>query len=117
MKFVVMALVAAFSVSAMATELNAKMGRVYCTINGSKLVRTQYINKTSTVSFTETKTVEIKGIESLLPKVLETAAPAPLERTEEYVYTMTHEGRSYLLDTSASPETQVLVRLITSSCR
>ena len=117
MKIVVMALAATFSLSAFATELNAKIDRVYCTIAHNKLVRTQYMNKARTVSFTENKTVVIEGLENLLPKVLETASQTPADREQDYVFTMNHEGRSYLLKTEDSPETQVLIRLISQSCR
>ncbi len=117
MKFIVLALVAAFSISAMATEFNAKLDRVICTINNSKLVRTQYMNKARTVSFTDNKTVAIAGVETLLPKVLETAAVTPADMEQDYVFTMTHEGKTYVLDVKDSPETQVLIRLIAQSCR
>lgn len=107
----------AVSVQAFALELNAKIDRVFCSISGSELVRTQYMNKTKTVSFTETKVVRIVGVETLLPKVIETASDAPANMEEDYVFTMTHEGKTYQLDAKASPETQVLVRLISQSCR
>jgi len=117
MKFIVLALVATFSISAFATELSAKIDRTFCTINNGKIVRTQFMNKTRTVSFTENKTVSINGLENLLPKVLETAAVTPADMEQDYVFTMTHEGKTYLLNTEDSPETQVLIRLIAQSCR
>lgn len=117
MKFIVMALVATFSISAFATEFSAKIDRVYCTIANNKVVRTQYMNKTKTLSFTETKTTTIEGLDSVLPKVLETAAVTPADMEQDYVFTMTHEGKTYLLETQASPETQVLIRMISAHCR
>lgn len=117
MKFVVLALVAAFSISAIATEFNAKLDRVFCSINNDKLVRTQFLNKTRTVSFTENKTVAFDGVETLLPRVLETAAVTPADMGQDYVFTMTHEGKTYVLTVDDSPETQVLIRLIAQSCR
>lgn len=117
MKFVVLALTAAFSLTAFATDFSAKIDRTFCTITNGKMVRTQYMNKARSVSFTENKNVVINGLENLLPKVLETAAQSPIDMEQDYVFTMIHEGKTYLLNTEDSPETQVLIRLIAQSCR
>lgn len=117
MKSLVIAIVATLSLSALATEFNAKIDRVSCAINNGKVVRTQFMNKARTVSFTENKFVAIDGLENLLPKVLETAAQTPADMEQDYVFTMTHEGKTYVLATEDSPETQVLIRLIAQSCR
>jgi hypothetical protein len=117
MKFVVLALVAAFSLSASAMEFRAKLDRVFCTINNGNVVRTQFLNKARTVSFTETKTVLVEGVESVLAKVLETAPTTPANMEQDYVFTLIHEGTTYVLNADASPDTQILVRLVAQSCR
>ena len=117
MKAMIVALISVFSLSAFAAEFSAKLDRVYCTIANNKLIRTQYMNKDQTLSFVETKTIQINGLDSMLPKVLETAVEAPADRSGDYVFTMKHEGKEYLLDVDASDETRFVIRMISQSCR
>lgn len=103
------------SVSAFAVEFSAKIEDTKCTIKNGVVTRTQTIGKDKLASFTETKNIKMNVDAALIEKAIETATERPANA--DYVYTMTHEGKTYTLATDDSKESIVLMRMITRICR
>ena len=116
MKNLFIAICLVSSVSAFATDFTAKMEDVNCTIKNGVVTRTQTFGKDALGSITETKNVKMNA-EALIMKAMETSTQVPAGADEDYVYSMTHEGKTYTLTTSDSKESMFLIRMITKSCR
>lgn len=112
--FVLISLV--FSVTALATDFTAKMEDVTCSIKNGLVTRTQVFGKDALGSITEMKVVKMNA-EALIAKAMEVSSQTPARADELYVYTMTHEGKTYTLNTQDSKESMFLIRMITKSCR
>lgn len=117
MKKLIVVLGLVSSMSAMATEFSAKMVNVNCTIKNNVVTRTETFGKEKKASLTEKKEVSLKGMDSLILKAVEMSSQVPAGAMDEYAYSMNHEGKTYTLDTSDSPETMSLIRMITKMCR
>lgn len=114
MKFVFFAI--AMMSSAFAADFSAKMEDVNCTIKNGVVTRTQTFGKEALGSITETKMVKFNA-DALIAKAAELSSQLPAGSGEDYVYTMTHEGKTYTLSTQDSKEVMFLIRMITKSCR
>lgn len=104
------------AVSAFAADFSAKMEDVNCTIKNGVVTRTQTFGKDALGSITETRIVNMKA-EALIAKAMEVSSQSPASADELYVYTMTHEGKTYTLSTQDSKESMFLIRMISKSCR
>lgn len=104
------------SISAFAAEFSAKMEDVNCTIKNGVVTRTQTFGKEALGTISETKMVTMKA-DAFIAKAMEVSSQVPARADEDYVYTMTQEGKTYTLSTNDSKEVMLLIRMITKSCR
>lgn len=118
MKKLITISVLALSFSSFGAELKGRIGGVDCSISGNGTVtRTQTFGKDQKVSFTETKTITMKNLDSLIPKVLEVSREGTPSAMDEFAFALVHEGKSYLLNINDSTESMFLVRMIGQVCR
>lgn len=116
MKFIALT-IALMASSAFATEFSARIDNIDCKISNGVVSRTQSFGKDMKASFTETKTVSMKGTEAFIRLATETASQLPASENSDFSYTMSHEGKTYYLDVDDSKETMYLIRMITKICR
>ncbi len=116
MKFALLFAVLAFSASSFATTFTAQIDDIACKIDNGNVTRTVTFGKDVKASFTETKTVKLEGIAPFVQKVVETASNVA-EADTEFVFTMNHEGKNYILNTRESMEGLHLIRMISRICR
>lgn len=101
------------SASSFATDFSVKIEDVSCKISKDQVTKTV---KVGPASFTEKKTVSISGLDSLVTKVATVASELPANPKDEYIFEMTHEGKTYTLNMDDSKESMTLVRLLSKLC-
>jgi hypothetical protein len=115
MKFASIVVLLALSASAMATEFYAKIDNTECSIiNGVVTSKTSF-GKEFTGSFTQTKNVSIEGLTPFIDRAIVTATQTTSD--SGLLFTMKHEGKTYVLNAEDSMESMSLVRMITKVCR
>lgn len=116
MKYALVLSLLAFASSAFALEFTAKIDDINCKIENGIVTRTMSFGKETKASFTETKAVKLEGLAPFVQKVVETASNVA-EANSEFVFTMTVDGKTYLLNTRESTEGLYLIRMISRICR
>lgn len=101
------------SASSFATDFSVKIEDIRCTISNDQVTR---VEKVGPASFTEKKTVSITGIDSLVKKVATVSSELPANSKDEYIFEMTHEGKTYTLNMDDSKESMILVRFLSKIC-
>ena len=117
MKFAFAVVAIVFTSSVFAADFHAVIDDVECSIVNGKVTRVSSFGKEFIGSFKETKTVELAGLAPFIRKVSEVSSQLPHSTDTEYRYTMTHEGKSYSLNTRDSIESSMIVRMISRICR
>lgn len=104
------------ALNASAVEFKTRVLNADCHIKGSELTRTQYFGKNLEGSFTEKKSIEIKGIQPLVDRALGFASRTPREESE-MSYAIIKEGERHYITATDSAESQSLIRILNKICR
>lgn len=114
MKSIITLAVLAFSLSSLAAvELRSQVNAETCTIKGDKVTKTTSLLN-GELKFTTTETVKIEGLE----KIARIAAASNTGTTNEFfTYELILDGQTYVLNTSDSKESMMIVNMMSRLCK